>query len=82
LPYEQEYIDEMKAKIADLKNTGGKWGGACTGAAFLGEFAKGCLWAHLDIAGKMDASEPMQKYTSAGSIGYGVRLLTSFLMNF
>jgi leucyl aminopeptidase len=82
LPYEQEYIDEMKAKIADLKNTGGRYGGACTGAAFLGEFAKGLTWAHLDIAGKMDASEPMQKYTPAGSIGYGVRLLVSFIMNY
>ncbi len=81
LPYEQEYIDEIKGRIADLKNTGGKWGGACTAAAFLGEFAKGLSWAHLDIAGKMDASEPMKKYADAGSIGFGVRLLTSFLMN-
>jgi leucyl aminopeptidase len=81
LPYEQEYIDEIKGKIADLKNTGSKWGGACTGAAFLGEFAKGLIWAHLDIAPKMDASEPMKKYAESGSIGFGVRLLTSFLMN-
>jgi leucyl aminopeptidase len=81
LPYEQEYIDEIKGRIADLKNTGGKWGGACTGAAFVGEFAKGLIWAHLDIAPKMDASEPMKKYAEAGSIGFGVRLLTSFLMN-
>jgi leucyl aminopeptidase len=81
LPYEQEYIDEIKGKIADLKNIGSKWGGACTGAAFLGEFAKGLTWAHLDIAPKMDASEPMKKYAEAGSIGFGVRLLTSFLMN-
>jgi len=81
LPYEQEYIDEIKGKIADLKNTGSKGGGACTGAAFVGEFAKGLAWAHLDIAGKMDASEPMKKYAEAGSIGFGIRLLTSFLMN-
>ena len=81
LPYEQEYIDEIKGKIADLKNIGSKWGGACTGAAFLGEFAKGLSWAHLDIAPKMDASEPMKKYAEAGSIAFGVRLLTSFLFN-
>ena len=81
LPYEQEYIDEIKAKIADLKNTGGKWGGACTAAAFVGEFAKDLTWAHLDIAGTMDASDPLKNYTSAGSIGFGVRLLTSFLMH-
>ncbi|MBU1260173.1 MAG: leucyl aminopeptidase [Planctomycetes bacterium] len=81
LPYEQEYIDEIKGKIADLKNIGSKWGGVCTGAAFLGEFAKGLTWAHLDIAPKMDASEPMKKYAESGSIGFGVRLLTSFLFN-
>ena len=82
LPYGPEYIEEIKGKIADLKNIGSKWGGACTGAAFLGEFMQGLTWAHLDIASKMDASEPMKKYAQDGSIGFGVRLLSSFLMNF
>jgi leucyl aminopeptidase len=82
LPYGPEYSEEIKGKIADLKNIGGKWGGACTGAAFLGEFMRGITWAHLDIAPKMDASEPMKKYAQDGSIGFGVRLLSSFLMNF
>jgi len=81
LPYEPEYIEEIKGKIADLKNIGSKWGGACTGAAFLGEFTAGLIWAHLDIAPKMDASEPMKKYAQDGSIGFGVRLLSNFLMN-
>jgi leucyl aminopeptidase len=81
LPYGPEYTEEIKGKIADLKNIGGKWGGACTGAAFLGEFTAGLIWAHLDIAPKMDASEPMKKYAESGSIGFGVRLLSDFLMN-
>jgi len=82
LPYGQEYIDEVKSKVADLKNIGGgRWGGSCIGAAFIGEFAKDIQWAHLDIAGKTDAYEPMLKYTQSGSIGFGVRLLSSFLMN-
>lgn len=81
LPCGAEYAEEIKGKIADLKNIGGKWGGACTGAAFLEQFAKPVAWAHLDIAPKMDASEPMQKFAQAGSIGFGVRLLTSFIMN-
>jgi leucyl aminopeptidase len=80
LPYGPEYIEEIKGKIADLKNIGSKWGGACTGAAFLGEFVQSITWAHLDIAPKMDASEPMKKYAEAGSIGFGVRLLSNFLM--
>jgi leucyl aminopeptidase len=81
LPYAPEYTEEIKGKIADLKNIGSKWGGACTAAAFLGEFAKPLVWAHLDIAPTMDASEPIKKYAEAGSIGFGVRLLTEFLKN-
>ena len=38
MPSGKEYLQEMKSKIADLKNIGSRWGGACTGAAFLGEF--------------------------------------------
>ncbi|MDD5460003.1 MAG: leucyl aminopeptidase, partial [Phycisphaerae bacterium] len=81
LPCGEEYAEEIKGKIADLKNIGSKWGGACTGAAFLEQFAKPADWAHLDIAPKMDASEPMKKFAQPGSIGFGVRLLSSFIMN-
>ncbi|MFA6185849.1 MAG: leucyl aminopeptidase [Phycisphaerae bacterium] len=81
LPYEQVYTDEMKGTISDLKNAASRWGGSCTAAGFLGEFAKDIAWAHLDIAPTMDASEPMKKYTQPGSIGFGVRLLTEFLRN-
>ena len=80
MPSGPEYAEEMKSKIADLKNIGGKWGGACTAAAFLGEFVGNSRWAHLDIAG-MDMFEKATKFTSEGSSGYGVRLLTAFLMN-
>lgn len=81
LPYESPYAEEIKGKISDLKNIGSRWGGACVGAAFLGEFTQGLSWAHLDIAGKMDASEPMKKYCQEGSVGFGVRLLTAFLID-
>ncbi len=79
LPCGDEYAEEMKSKIADLKNLGGKWGGSCNGGAFLGEFAGETKWAHLDIAGKMDASEPMLKIMSSGSLGFGVRLFVAFI---
>ncbi|MEN6385617.1 MAG: leucyl aminopeptidase [Phycisphaerales bacterium] len=82
LPYEQDYIDEIKGKIADLKNIGSRWGGACNGAAFIGEFAKDIDWAHLDIAGRTDICDSMKSFAQGGSIGFGVRLLTSFLMNY
>ena len=70
----------MKSKIADLKNVGSKWGGACTGAAFLRQFVGGKRWAHLDIAG-MDVFEKATEFTAEGSSGFGVRLLTTYLMS-
>ena len=80
MPSGDEYAKEMKSKIADLKNVGSKWGGACTGAAFLGKFVGEKRWAHLDIAG-MDILEKATEFTMQGSSGFGVRLLTSYLMN-
>ncbi|MFA5252640.1 MAG: leucyl aminopeptidase, partial [Phycisphaerae bacterium] len=80
MPSGDEYADEMKSKIADLKNTGSRWGGACTAAAFLRQFTGDAKWAHLDIAG-MDMFEAATEHTTAGSSGFGVRLLTTYLMN-
>jgi leucyl aminopeptidase len=80
LPSGDEYAEEMKSKIADLKNTGSRWGGACTGAAFLRQFAGESKWAHLDIAG-VDIFESGEGHTTEGSSGFGVRLLITYLMN-
>jgi leucyl aminopeptidase len=79
MPCGDEYAEEMKSKIADLKNTGSRWGGACTGAAFLRQFVDDKKWAHLDIAG-MDIYEKESEMSTGGSRGFGVRLLTSYLM--
>jgi len=79
MPSGDEYAEEMKSKIADLKNTGSKWGGACTGAAFLRQFVGDARWAHLDIAGT-DIFTNATEYAAEGSSGYGVRLLTTYLM--
>jgi leucyl aminopeptidase len=80
MPSGDEYAQEMKSKIADLKNTGSKWGGACTGAAFLRQFVGNAKWAHLDIAG-VDIFEKATEFAAEGSSGFGVRLLTTYLMN-
>jgi leucyl aminopeptidase len=80
MPSGDEYAEEMKSKIADLKNVGGKWGGACTGAAFLRQFVGDKKWAHLDIAG-MEMFEKATGHATEGSSGFGVRLLTTYLMN-
>lgn len=79
LPCDEEYVEAMKSRIADLKNVGGKWGGACTAAAFLSQFAGKARWAHLDIAG-VGVWGAGEKDTP-GSIGFGVRLLTALAVN-
>jgi leucyl aminopeptidase len=80
MPSSEEYAKEMKSKIADLKNIGSKWGGACTGAAFLRQFVGDKKWAHLDIAG-VDLLEKATEFTVEGASGFGVRLLITYLMN-
>jgi len=80
MPSGDEYAKEMESKIADLKNTGSRWGGACTAAAFLKQFIGDAKWAHLDIAG-VEMFEKATEFTTQGSSGFGVRLLSSYLMN-
>jgi leucyl aminopeptidase len=80
MPSGDEYAKEMKSKIADLKNIGSKWGGACTAAAFLRQFVEDKKWAHLDIAGVWSFDKATE-FTAEGASGFGVRLLTTYLTN-
>lgn len=78
LPCGDEYTEEMKSEIADLKNIGSKFGGACTAASFLRQFAgEDKKWAHLDIAGP-GMYDPQMKSTS-GARAFGVFLLTQYI---
>jgi len=79
MPSGDEYAEEMKGNIADLKNIGSKWGGACTAAAFLRQFVGEKKWAHLDIAGVW-MFDKATEFSAEGSSGFGVRLLTTYLM--
>ena len=74
MPLGDEYLDAMRSSIADLQNTGGRWGGACTAAAFLKEFAEETPWIHLDIAGTawMEEAKP---WIAKGPSGIAVRSL-------
>lgn len=78
LPLLSEHRAAMKSTIADLKNAGGRGGGASTAAGFLAEFAGDTPWAHLDIAGTAwtDKVGPLQP---RGATGVGVRLLIEWL---
>ncbi len=81
LPVTDEYLDQTRSSIADLMNTGGRWGGASTAAAFLKEFAEDTPWLHLDIAGTawMEDTKP---WIAKGPSGIAVRSLVEFARNF
>jgi leucyl aminopeptidase len=81
LPLGDEYLEMMRSSIADLQNSGGRWGGASTAAAFLKEFAEDTPWIHLDIAGTawMDDNKP---WIAKGPSGIAVRSLIEFARNF
>jgi leucyl aminopeptidase len=75
LPLGPKYDKMIDSKVADIKNTGGKWGGSISAAQFLQRFIKERTpWAHLDIAGTAMASVESDINRSWAS-GFGVRLL-------
>jgi len=78
LPLFEEYRDQLKSEIADLKNIGGRSAGSITAALFLQEFVGKTPWAHLDIAGTAFISES-RRYHPKHATGIGVRLLVEYL---
>jgi leucyl aminopeptidase len=80
LPMYDEYEKLIKSDVADVKNTGGRWGGAITAAMFLKKFIGNYKWVHLDIAGTAIIEEPSD-YIPKGGSGVGVRLLIDFLQH-
>jgi len=74
MPLGAEYDKLIDSKFADMKNTGGRWGGAITAAQLLQRFVDKTPWAHLDIAGTGMGSPQTDINRSWGS-GWGVRLL-------
>jgi leucyl aminopeptidase len=82
LPLWDEYRDMMKSDIADLKNTGGRYGGAITAGGFLAAFVGDYPWAHLDIAGTAWVDRATRPYYTKGATGIGVRLLVQLLRGY
>lgn len=78
MPLFSEYIEQIKSDVAHWKNSGGRLGGACTGAAFLQAFAEETPWAHLDIAHVADL-ENSRSDLARGATGFGVRTLIEFV---
>ncbi len=79
LPMWDDYNELNKSDVADVKNLGGRWGGAISAAKFLENFVdKKIPWAHLDIAGPSMAHN-YNNYTKKYMTGFGVRLLFEYL---
>ena len=72
LPLHVDYKKLIESDIADMKNTGGRYGGAITAALILEEFIDGNKWIHLDIAG------PARSDNRKGATGFGVLGLYEF----
>lgn len=78
LPIEDDYRDVIKSTIADIKNTGGRYGGAINAAMFLKEFAEETPWLHLDIAATAwnDDAKP---WMASGPTGIAVRSVIEWI---
>lgn len=79
-PLWDEYGDQIKSDIADLKNVGGASGGAITAGKFLEHFTD-YPWMHFDIAGVSFATSK-KGYIPTGGTAYGFRMLLDFLMHY
>jgi leucyl aminopeptidase len=80
LPMYDEYKEKIKSDIADIKNIGGRYGGAITAAKFLAEFIDNTPWVHLDIAGTSE-SDKEKGYLVKGATGVPVRTLVNLALS-
>ena len=78
MPLGPEYDKQIDSKFADMKNTGGRYGGSITAAQLLARFVDKTPWAHLDIAGTALGS-PQTDINKSWSSGWGVRLLNQLV---
>jgi leucyl aminopeptidase len=80
LPMYEQAKEQLKSEVADIKNVGGKWGGAITAAHFLAEFVGNTPWVHVDIAGT-SLSEKERGYIGKGATGVAVRTLVNLALS-
>lgn len=80
MPMFEEYFDSLKSEIADMKNTGSRWGGASAAGLFLKNFVTDDVkWAHIDIAGTAFLEKPQKEFI-CGATGSGVRTLLNYII--
>ncbi|GAB4228586.1 MAG: leucyl aminopeptidase [Deltaproteobacteria bacterium] len=78
LPLHEEYFEQIKSEIGELKNIGGGEAGTITAGRFLQEFTDGTPWVHFDIAGTAWVEKEKRGY-APGPSGAPVRLLIEYL---
>jgi len=81
LPLGEEYAEQIKSEIDDIKNTGGRAGGAITAAEFLKVFVEETPWIHLDIAG-LAWVEDSKPYIAKGPSGVAVRSILEWVRSY
>jgi leucyl aminopeptidase len=81
LPLDEEYKELIRSNIADMMNSGGRYGGAVTAAMFLKEFVGETPWIHLDIAGTAWMDEN-KAWIAKGPTGVAVRSIVEFVRSF
>jgi leucyl aminopeptidase len=80
LPMYDEYKEQIKSDVADIKNTGGRGAGSITAAFFLKEFVDDTPWVHLDMAG-VDFYEKEKGVLTKGASGIPVRTLVHLALD-
>ncbi|HVZ74688.1 MAG TPA: leucyl aminopeptidase [Polyangia bacterium] len=78
LPLPPRLVEQLKSEVADMKNTGERWGGALTAGLFLKEFVGKTPWVHVDIAGPSSADKEYA-HVSKGGTGFGVATILAFV---
>jgi leucyl aminopeptidase len=79
MPMYEQYKEQNKSDVADIKNAGGRYGGAITAAQFLAEFVGDTPWVHIDIAGTF-LSDKEKGYLTKGATGVPVRTLVNLVL--
>ncbi len=81
MPLGEEYADLIRSDIGDIKNTGGRYGGASTAAEFLHTFTEDTPWIHLDIAG-LAWNDENKPFIAKGPTGVAVRSILEWARSF
>jgi leucyl aminopeptidase len=81
MPLGDAYAKQLKSRIADVNNVGGRPAGSITAAEFLHRFVKdGTPWCHIDIAG-VASVKAETTFAPAGATGWGVRALDQLVQS-